>query len=74
MATCYDTLWWIAACGGESYVTSKVGLPPVICEAIYLKYMDGVANMSRVTLFIVLSFLKRYLGMVFSKIKIYYHP
>ena len=29
-------------------------------EAIYLKYMEGVESMSRLVLFVVLGFLKRY--------------
>ena len=38
------------------HVKFKVGLPPSICEAIYMKYMHGVQKMTRSILFVVLGF------------------
>ena len=75
MSHAYDLLWWTAACGGDSYIGPKIGvirialkcafgvilLPSaMIAETIYLKYMHGVANLTRIMLFLVLGFLKRY--------------
>ena len=52
--------WWVLMAGGKLAVKPKVGFSPDVCEMIYLKYMYGTHNMTRLTLWFVLSFLKQY--------------
>ena len=33
--------YWSLACRGQSYARAKIGIPFVIMEYVYLKYMDG---------------------------------
>lgn len=42
--------WWHSAAGGPSFMVPKVGFPAWVAECIYLKYMHGVPEMSRVVL------------------------
>lgn len=60
MSLTMDLEWWIAAAGGLSMMVAKVGFEAAVCEVAYLKYMHGVEKMSRLVLWLVLGFLKRY--------------
>ena len=56
----WDLTWWVKAAGGEPYVVPLVGFPPIVCEAVYLKYLHGQGSFDRKSLCLLLGYLKRY--------------
>ena len=58
MTVDYGRQWWIEAAGGESMVIPKIGFPPFVAEAIFLKYCEGVFE--RHILWLVLAYFKVY--------------
>ena len=51
-------MWWVHAAGGQLSIKARIGVPPWLAEAIFQKYLAG--KTSRVCLFLLLGFLRRY--------------
>ena len=56
----WNTQWWVDAAGGVTYVIPLLGFPADVCEAVYLKYGDGVEFMTRDVFWYSFRFLKSY--------------